>query len=135
MATMNLSVVAPDRTVVEDTIQSLIAPAHEGYMGVQPGHIPAIVALKPGLLEYRDSAGQREFVAIGGGFMEVTATGVIVLADDAHRAEEVDVAEAEKALEQARRALRGEESTFSKEQATLELDRAMARIKVARQAK
>ena len=43
-----LSVVAPDRTVYEDTVQSAIVPAEFGYMGVLADHAPTIVALKPG---------------------------------------------------------------------------------------
>lgn len=127
-----LSVVAPDRKVVDEDVQSLVAPGQEGYLGVMAGHMPMIVALRPGLLEFRDRQDQHEFVALGGGFMEVTGDSVIVLADQAERAEDIDLKEAEEALEQARKALRGEDSMMTDEEATLELERAMVRIKAAR---
>jgi len=127
-----LSVVAPDRSVVEERATAVVAPGFEGYFGVMGGHEPLISAIKAGVLEYTDPAGSRHFVAIGGGFAEVTPDRVTILADTADRAPEIDVAEAERTLEEARKALRGEPSTLNKEQATVELDRAVNRIKAAR---
>lgn len=129
---MNLSIVSPDQTVVNEEVRSVIAPGSEGYMGIQPGHIPVITALQNGVLEFRSASDQKEYVAIGGGFMEVSENQIIVLADDAHRASEIDLAEAEKDLDRALRALRGEPSDMTSEQATQEVGRSMARIKAAR---
>lgn len=128
----HLSVVAPDRTVVDQDVHSVVAPGVEGYLGVQAGHAPIIVALRVGLLEYRDTNSQQHFVAINGGFMEVDSKHVIVLADSAELANEVDIRTAEETLEHARKALRGEDSTMTVEQATTEIERAMNRIKAAR---
>lgn len=132
--TIQLAVVAPDRSVVEEPATSVIAPGLEGYFGVMAGHVPLVAALRPGLVEYQDTNNQRNFVAIGGGFAEVTPERVTILAESAHRATEIDIAEAEEALEMARKALRGEESTMTAEQATLEMERAMTRIKAAKKA-
>lgn len=131
-STFRLSVVAPDRTVVEQDVLSLIVPGVEGYLGMQAGHQPMIVALKTGLLEFRDAQTQQHFVAVSGGFVEVDAHKVIVIADSAQRAQDIDIKEAEMALERARKALRGEDSTMSTEEAAAELERAMNRIKTAR---
>ncbi len=130
--TFQLSVVAPDRTVVEKEVISLVAPGFNGYLGVMAGHSPLIAALLTGLLEYRDTSSQQHFVAITGGFMEVDAKKVIVLADSAQLAQEIDVREAEAALDRARKALRGEDSTMTAEEATAEIERAVVRIKAAR---
>jgi F-type H+-transporting ATPase subunit epsilon len=127
-----LSVVAPDRSVVEERASSVVAPGLEGYFGVMTGHEPMISAIRTGILEYTDPAGNKHFVAIGGGFAEVTPDHVTVLADRAEPATEIDLSEAERQLEEARRALRGEPSELSKEQATEELDLAVNRIKAAR---
>ena len=110
----------------------MVAPGIEGYFGVMGGHEPLISAIKAGVLEYSDPAGNRHYVAIGGGFAEVTPDHITILADTADRSDEIDIAEAEKLLEEARKALRGETSTLTREQATLELDRAVNRIKAAR---
>lgn len=129
----HLSVVAPDKSVVEEVVHSLVAPGVEGYFGIQAGHIPLVAALRPGLLEYTDRVGNRHFVYIGGGFTEVQGGKVTVLADEAQVARDIDVAEAEKALEAARASLRGDaNSTLSKEDAVLELERAMNRLRAAR---
>ena len=67
-----------------------------------------------------------------GGFAEVTGTRVTVLADAAERANEIDVARAERALENARQSLRGEASGVNTEDAVAEMERALARIKAAK---
>lgn len=132
MAEFTLAVVAPDRSVVEEPVQSVVLPGSEGYFGVLANHAPAIVALKPGLLEYVDKSSQRHCVAVSGGFAEVTGARVTVLADAAERATEIDVVRAERAVEQARKALRGEVTGVTTEDATAELDRAVNRIRAAK---
>jgi F-type H+-transporting ATPase subunit epsilon len=129
---LTLSVVAPDRKVVETQVFSVTAPGHDGYLGVLAGHEPSLIALRPGLLEFRDTRDQRHFVAIGGGFMEVSGNQVIILADDARLASEIEVKKEEEMLDRARRTLRGEATGLSQEEATLELERALTRIKAAR---
>ena len=127
-----LSVVAPDKLVVEEQTDSMIAPGTEGYFGVWAGHEPIIVALRPGLVEYTDSTTNRHYIYVGGGFAEVQADRVTILADEAERATEVDIARAEQLLEEARKALRGEDSVIDSRDAVLEVERAVSRIKAAR---
>ena len=128
----HLSIVAPDRSVVEETVTSVIAPGQEGYFGVQGGHIPLIAALKPGVLEYVDSTNNRSYVYMGGGFAEVAADRVTVLADEAQHSKEIDLSKAEALLEEARKALRGEDSSMTQEEAVVEVERAINRMKAAR---
>lgn len=127
-----ISVVAPDRSVVEERATSVVAPGLEGYFGVMGGHEPLISAIKTGVLEYSDNSGSRHFVAIGGGFAEITPDHITILADTAERAPDIDISEAERTLEEARKALRGEASSMTREEATRELDRAVNRIRAAR---
>jgi F-type H+-transporting ATPase subunit epsilon len=131
----HLSVVAPDRSVVEEVVQSLVAPGSEGYFGIYAGHTPLVASLSPGLLEYADHSGGRHYVYVGGGFAEVLADKVTILADEAQKAREIDVAEAEHRLEAARKALRGEDSMIPAENAVMEIERAMSRIRAARSAR
>src|SRR5579871_1584590 len=95
----SLTVVAPDRAVVEESVTSVIAPGVEGYFGVLAGHAPIIAALRPGLVEYLDPIGTRHYIYVGGGFAEVGTNGVTVLADEAARAKDIDIAKAEEALD------------------------------------
>lgn len=127
-----LSVVAPDRTVFEDMVQSVVVPAERGYMGVLANHEASIIALRTGVVELVDTGNQRHYVSISGGFLETSGESSIVLADTAEKATDIDIARAEKALEEARRALRGEDSGVTSAEATAELERAMNRIKVAK---
>ena len=130
--TFKLSVVAPDRTVTEGEVTSIVAPGVHGYIGVLAGHVPMIMALKPGILEYLGIDNQRHYVSIGGGFMEVNQGSAVVLAEQAEHSNEIDIKEAEEKLEKARKALRGESADMSREEAQEELERAMARVKAAR---
>ena len=128
----SLSIVAPDRSVVDTDVVSVIAPGAAGYFGILRGHLPLAAALKPGLLEYEDTQGQRHTVAVSGGFAEVAGNRMTVLADAAERDSEIDIARAEHALENARKALRGEVTGVNADDARQELDRAMNRIRIAK---
>lgn len=126
-----LSVVAPDRTVFEGNVVAVIVPGANGYLGALAGHEDSIVALKTGIVEYTDSKGERYYVSIGGGFLELSKEGAIILADTAERSTEIDIERAEKALDEARKALRGEVSGVTTQQATAVLERAVNRVRAA----
>lgn len=130
-----LSVVAPDKAVVEETVTSVVAPGQEGYFGVYRDHIPLIAALKPGLVEYTDTVGSRHFVYVGGGFAEVSPERVTILADEGEMAKDIDLSRAEGDLDDARRALRGDDSPQNSEEAVLEVERAVQRLRAARLAR
>lgn len=127
-----LSIVAPDRTVFEDNVLSIVAPGVQGYLGILADHEPVITALKTGIIELIDTSNQRRYVSISGGFLESSNNSVIILANTAERSKDIDVARAERALEEARKALRGEGGNISREDAMEELERAMNRVKAAR---
>lgn len=126
-----LAVVAPDRSVVDESVVSVIAPGAAGYFGVLSGHVPFVAALRPGLVEYEDEQSQRRFITVSGGFAEVSEDKVTILADAAERAEEIDVARAERALEEAREALAGRESGQTTQEAVSEMERAVNRLRAA----
>lgn len=129
---LHLSVVAPDRSVVEEQVISVIAPGVDGYIGVMAGHTPLIASLKPGLLEFLDRDQQRHYVHIGGGFAEINGVHVTILADEAMLAKDIDIANAERLLEEARRQLATGESELSNGEAQQEIERAVNRLKAAR---
>ncbi|MCW5943565.1 MAG: ATP synthase F1 subunit epsilon [Fimbriimonadaceae bacterium] len=131
MATFRLSVVAPDQSVVDEEVRSIVAPGDSGYFGIWANHIPIVATLRAGLLEYEDLDRQRNYVALGGGFLEFSNNKTTILADSAAHARDVDVEKERVALEQARAALRGESSSMTSAEAQQELERAMFRIKAA----
>jgi F-type H+-transporting ATPase subunit epsilon len=133
-AALRLEVVTPARLVVSEAITELVAPGSEGYFGVLPGHLPFITTLKMGDLTYWTGR-EEHHLAISKGYAEVRDDTVSILADSAERAEEIDVARAERARERAAERLRewaaGKEEIDSA-RAEAALYRALARLEVAR---
>ncbi len=106
MAGMNVSIVTPEEAVWEGEADLVIARSPEGDFGIMRGHIPFLAALVPGLVTVV-SGGSREQFIVPGGFLEASGPvddfHVIVLADDAEEAGDIDAAEAMKRIEQAQR--------------------------------
>jgi F-type H+-transporting ATPase subunit epsilon len=128
-----LEVVTPQRLIVSDEVTELMAPGSEGYFGVLPGHIPFITTLKIGELTYWKGKDERH-LAVTWGYAEVRGDKVIVLAEMAERAEEVDMERAQSARDRAETRLRqwaaGDETIdFARAQAALM--RALSRLEVA----
>ncbi len=96
MATIRLDVVTAERAVYSDDVDIVIAPGVEGQLGILPHHTPLMTLLQPGELIARKGA-EEYSLAVSGGFLEVRPDRVIVLADSAERAEEIDIARAEEA--------------------------------------
>jgi F-type H+-transporting ATPase subunit epsilon len=87
---LKLEIVTPEKRVLEADVDSVTVPTASGEAGILPNHAPLVSALKPGILAYteRGSTGK---LAITGGFVEVNANKVAVLADSAVKADEIDV--------------------------------------------
>jgi F-type H+-transporting ATPase subunit epsilon len=90
--------------VVREEIEEVVAPGTEGYFGIMGGHLPFMSTLKIGELAYRKN-GRWRYLAVSWGYVEVRPETVIVLAETAERAEEIDVARAERAQDHARERL------------------------------
>lgn len=128
-----LEIVTPQRLIVSDEVTELMAPGSEGYFGVLPGHIPFMTTLKIGELTYWKGKDERH-LSVTWGYAEVRGDKVIVLAETAERAEEIDAERAEQARQRAERRVRdwgaGEETIdFARAQAALQ--RALTRLQVA----
>ena len=106
--TIKFEIVTLERVVSKQEILQVTAPTQQGEITVLPEHIPLISILKPGVLEIKTVAGETEIMSISGGFIEVLKDKIVVLADSAERADELDeekIAEARKAAEEARKKL------------------------------
>ncbi|MGE4158407.1 MAG: ATP synthase F1 subunit epsilon [Planctomycetota bacterium] len=80
---MHLSVVTPAGSVFEGEVESLVAPAHDGYLGVLKGHAPLLTKLGAGVLEAKVPAGSDLKVTVSGGFLQVLSDKISVLAESA----------------------------------------------------
>ena len=132
MAKLRFELVSPERIVYsDDEVDMVIAPGADGEMGILPSHAPLLTALGDGELRIRKGAEEESF-AVHGGFMEVLANKVIVMADTAERADEIDVARAEAARERAERRYRERPEDLDMARLQAALRRSRVRLKVAR---
>ena len=104
-STIRLELVTPQRLLVSEDVDEVILPGYYGEFGVLPGHTQYLAILSIGVLRYRKGE-ETTPVALGGGFAEVTPERVVVLADVAEKAGEIDVDRARKAQERAEAALK-----------------------------
>jgi F-type H+-transporting ATPase subunit epsilon len=98
---IELQVVTPEKHVLSEDVDSLEMPAKDGYLGVLPGHAPLLTELGVGILTYH-KGGETRLLTVMYGYAEVLPDRVIVLAETAERAEEIDVTRARTALERAK---------------------------------
>ncbi|MBA7486214.1 ATP synthase epsilon chain [subsurface metagenome] len=109
----------------------VIAPGIEGQLGILPHHAPLMTTLQPGELRVRKD-GEEFSLAISGGFLEVRPDRIIVLADAAERAEEIDIARAEEAKRRAEERLRERTPEVDAAQVEVALRRALTRLQVVK---
>ena len=131
MSTFLLEIVTPERKVYEQEANMIIVKGVEGEMGILPHHIPLVTPLKIAPVIVKKSQGE-ELVAVNGGFMEVRKEKVVILAESAELAVDIDVERALAAKKRAEERLadkRREEIDFRR--AELALQRALNRIEVA----
>ncbi len=133
MSKIHCEIVTAERTVFDEQVDMVVAPGIEGQLGILPHHAPLITSLTYGELVLHREGLEDEFIAIGGGFMEVLPDHVTILADSAERAEEIDEARAEEARKKAAE-LMAQKLTEDIDLARAEaaLRRSMIRLKVAR---
>jgi len=131
---IQLEIVTPDRQVVHESVTAVTIPGKNGYLGILPGHAPLLSELKAGEVAYT-SGEARHYLAVTWGFAEVLPDRVIVLAQAAERAEEIDRARAERALERAESRLKSTaDLTVDIPRAQEAYQRALARLQAARRA-
>ncbi|MFQ5996881.1 MAG: F0F1 ATP synthase subunit epsilon [Dehalococcoidales bacterium] len=131
MAGIRLDIVTAERMVYSEEVDMVIAPGVEGQLGILPHHAPLMTTIQAGELRVKRGS-EEESLAIGGGFLEVRPDRVVILADTAERAEEIDVARAEAAKRRAQERLaeRGAPG-IDETRAEAALRRSLARLKVA----
>jgi len=98
---IKFEIVTPERSVFKNEILQVTVPTKEGEITVLPGHIPLVAALVPGVVELRIIDNKVEVISVSGGFIEVLRDKVVILADTAERAEEIDMARVEEARARA----------------------------------
>lgn len=133
MSHLHLTITTPERIVLETEVRSVNVPTVDGEIGILQNHIPLVSILAPGELYLTNTKGEQETMAVSGGFVEVRDNRIVILADTAEKAQEIDEARAQAAREKAQ-ALMQERATddvgFADAQAAMAKE--LARLKVVR---
>ena len=127
---LSIEIVTGERVVFRDEgVDMVVAPGGAGTLGVLPEHAPLITTLAFGELRIKKGI-EEQSILVYGGFMEVADNKVLVLADSAERAEEVDVERAENARRRAEESIAGRQASMDLEEAQASLRRATLRLRV-----
>lgn len=132
MAPMLLEIVTAERLVYSDEVDIVVAPGMEGELGILPHHAPLLTILQPGELRIHKTGEEDVYMAVTGGFLEVTGNRVIVLADAAERSEEIDEERAQEALRRAEERLERREEGQDLQRALASIRRSRLRLDVKR---
>jgi F-type H+-transporting ATPase subunit epsilon len=130
---IRLEVVTPEKQVVNDMAQIVMAPGSMGEFGVLSGHTPFMTSLNTGALHYRDENGRDQYVFVSGGFAEALPDKVTVLAESAEKVDDIDLDRARSAQRRAEKRLEEQRSRENIDfvRAKAALERALMRIKMA----
>jgi F-type H+-transporting ATPase subunit epsilon len=134
---LTLEIVTPDRALTREEVDEVVVPGSEGEFGVLPGHTPLLSMLQIGELWYRQGQ-EKHYVAVAFGFVEVLPDRVTVLAQVGERAQEIDIARAERARQRAEQLLAQPRLTpvdLDIERARITLLKSLVRLQVATRAR
>lgn len=129
---IKLEIVTPEKSVVSEEAQIVMAPGSLGEFGVLSGHTPFMTSLKLGAVRYVDKGGRERFVFVSGGFAEALPDRVTVLAESAERRMDIDIERAKAAQQRAEERLKREkDEAIDFIRARAALTRAIYRIRLA----
>lgn len=130
MMTLNIRIIAPDRTVWDAEAQEIILPSSTGQLGILTGHAPLLTALDIGVMRVRVDKEWMPIVLLGG-FAEIENNQLTILVNGAEEASQIDLSEAEKNLDTATQLLSDASSNKEKIEATQKIRKARARVQAA----
>lgn len=129
-----LEVVTPEKQLLSQEVDEVIAPGSEGEFGVLPGHCHFLSSLRIGELRYR-VGDQTNHMAVLWGYAEVTPSKVTIMAEIAEKAEDIDVTRAQTAVDQAEQRLKSGGLPSEVREAEISLEKARLRKKIADRAR
>jgi F-type H+-transporting ATPase subunit epsilon len=129
--TLQLEIVTPERLAYSDEVDQVVVPGSEGELGILPHHAPLLAMLGVGELRIK-KGGTEESFAIAGGFVQVRPDKVVVMAEMADMASDIDLERAHEARKEAERAIEtGFHEAADLAAARAALQQALLRIRVA----
>jgi len=103
---IKFEIVTPERVVFKERVRQVTAPTKDGEITVLANHMPLVANLAPGVLELVKENKDKEIISVSGGFIEVLRNKIVILADTAERAEEIDEKRAEEARARAEKSVK-----------------------------
>ena len=131
MATLRLEIVTPESKIYSEEVEMVTLPGVEGEMGIYPMHVPLMTQVSPGEVLARKN-GVEYSLAVGEGFVEISADRVAILTDMAIRADDIDEAKAEEARKRAEARLQEKLSDEEGAAVTAALAHSLAQLQVKR---
>ncbi len=130
-AKIHLEIVTPDRQLFSGPVDEVTVPSTTGYLGILPGHAPLLAELGIGEVSYK-TGGRTEYLFCSWGFVEVLPDRVVLLAQDADLASDIDVRREEEAKTRAEKMLASKDANVDFGRAELALFRAISRLNAVR---
>ncbi len=132
---MHCDIVSAEKEVFSGLVEMVVASGAMGDLGIVPGHAPLLTPLGSGSVRVVKQNGEEEVYYVSGGMLEVQPKVVTVLADTAIRADDMNEAAAEQAMEDARKALANQQGQINYSAAAAQLAEAAAQLRAIRQMK
>ena len=133
--TTHLDVVSAETEIFSGLVETIQVTGCEGELGIYPGHAPLITSIQPGMVRVVKQFGEEQLIYVAGGILEVQAHHVVVLADTAVRAEDLDEAAAEEAKKHAQERIAQGGADFNYAEAAIELAEAIAQLRLIQKIK
>jgi len=127
--TVHCDIVSAEKAIFSGLVEMVIAHGSLGDLGIAHGHAPLLTELKPGPVRVLTQSGEEQIYYVSGGFLEVQASTVTVLADTAVRAHDIDEAAAVEAQKAAEAALANQHGEFDYGRAAAQLAEAAAQLR------
>jgi F-type H+-transporting ATPase subunit epsilon len=131
--TVHCDIVSAEEQIFSGLVEFVSLTGSLGDLGITPGHAPLLTEIKPGPVELKKQGGEEEIFYVSGGFLEVQANKVTIMADTALRASDMNEAAAEEAQRQAQHALNDQHAEFEYSRAASQLAEAAAQLRTLRQ--
>ena len=131
MKTIKFEIVTPEKIILKETIRQITVPTKDGEITVLPDHTPLVAGLKPGILHVVKENGEPELISVSGGFIEVLKSKIVILADTAERAYEIDLDRAEESYRRAEELKQKMERTDREQfvEVAAQIEKELARVK------
>jgi F-type H+-transporting ATPase subunit epsilon len=127
---LHVEIITPEKVVYKDDVSEIVVPTETGQITILPNHVNLLTRILPGEMLIKKGA-QEHYLAITGGFLEISSNKVSILADYAVRAEDIELAKAQEAQKRAEHKIKEKTTDNEFRIAEAELQKAVLQLKIA----